>query len=612
MQRRDFLTLAGSAACGWSLTAGCATGGPLRWTRAGAARLFDGVGCGGRPLGPAWEGACRLRGQAAAQATRLGGARQAAIHGPLHMELTHRLRDSGSGHGEDLLEAALTVRNVSREPQQVEIALLLPDGPEGAAAQQADLPLTAAGLFGDPRFAALGVKNFLKECRQPVGAGAFVCHYLEPMASCPEERETRALLLAPVVDLFVPGRPWRVALFTPSDQPMRFSREPAQGWKAGRYVTVATGGGFTLRGWMLVHTGGADVAWRIFHRFGHREDHPAIGWTREFKVHYYDFLSSADGEKGRRGGGFEADTPHFREFRVGLATQHGYYPTLGDYLHPDRKSWQAMLGDKQGAAEMSFEKMRARIRSARAAGAKTAVYLHPVLFDDATPFFHAMRDSVQVDAEGKLVPYQWEGPDTVGRNWRASLASPEWREHLLRQAGWIMDLLRPDALVVDETFAGLGYDHHPNRAGPTAEAAIGFYRDLRSLVRSFGADRAVFSSDCSMSPFVLWADGECGDHAYPGMLDHPLYTQEPVRYLAALGDKPWRPCAWHFRKMWASQMRLARQVGAGVGVSNGWLEYTGLARLPADAKAETLRDIAVLFVPGADPVARYPRPEARS
>ena len=32
-----------------------------------------------------------------------------------------------------------------------------------------------------------------------------------------------------------------------------------------------------------------------------------------------------------------------------------------------------------------------------------------------------------------------------------------------------------------------------------------------------------------MSPFVLWADGEVGDHAYPNLLGHQLYTQEPVR-----------------------------------------------------------------------------------
>jgi hypothetical protein len=28
---------------------------------------------------------------------------------------------------------------------------------------------------------------------------------------------------------------------------------------------------------------------------GHHEDHPPIARTRESKVHYYDFLSAADG-----------------------------------------------------------------------------------------------------------------------------------------------------------------------------------------------------------------------------------------------------------------------------------------------------------------------------
>jgi hypothetical protein len=206
-----------------------------------------------------------------------------------------------------------------------------------------------------------------------------------------------------------------------------------------------------------------------------------------------------------------------------------------------------------------------------------------------------MRDSVLVDAAGKLVPFPWQGPDTQGKNWRASLASPEWREHLLQQAQWIMEILKPDAITVDETFAGLGYDYHPNHAGPTSAAAIDFYRKLRALVRSFGRDKAVFTSDCSMSPFILWADGECGDHAYDSLLGHPLYAQEPVRYLAALGDKPWRPCSWHFRHTWDWQMKLARQVGAGVGVSNGWIEYTGLVRLPSAARSRILADIHSLW-----------------
>jgi hypothetical protein len=255
----------------------------------------------------------------------------------------------------------------------------------------------------------------------------------------------------------------------------------------------------------------------------------------------------------------------------------------------------AMRGDPQGPAEMSFEKMRSRIDATRATGARAAIYLHPVLFDDATPFFQDQRDSVLVDQQGQMVRFPWQGPDTVGKNWRASLASPQWRKHLLQQAEWIMDILQPDALTIDETFAGLGYDFHPDRAGPMSPGAIEFYRGLRSLVRSFGSDKTVLTSDCSMSPFVLWADGECGDHAYGSLLGHALYTQEPVRYLAALGDKPWRPCAWHFQRMWSRQMELARQVGAGVGVSNGWLEYSGLQRLPAAARGKILGDIESLF-----------------
>ncbi|MBI5684511.1 MAG: hypothetical protein HZC54_05495 [Verrucomicrobia bacterium] len=635
MNRREFL-LTTSLATGGLLAGSCGSPGSkpaarvaapspkpakrgaerFRWTRNNTSRLFTDVACEGRSwvgteLVRIMDGTCRLLDET--QVTLLNASRYHASHGPLRLELRHQLHDSGNGVRDDLLEATLTVRNASDRPQQVEVGFGTSVQPAGSTgAQQVYVPLNAAGLFGDGRFAALGVKNFLKDCNQPIGTGEFVCHYLEPMASHPAERETRALLLAPVVDVFSPQLSWRTALFTPSDEPMRFSavtRKPLFGssggaekgshttWRANRCVTVAAGSTLTQRCWLLLHQGNASVAWQSFHRFAHREEFAVPGWAREMKVHYYDFLSSAQGEKDRRGDGYETDLPCFREFRVGMATQHGYYPTLGDYIRPDRKTWQAMRGDKQGAAEMSFDKIRDRIKATRAAGAKAAVYLHPVLFDDATPFFQKMRDSVLVDAAGKLVPFPWKGPDTVGNNWRASLASPQWREHLLQQAQWIMDLLKPDAIVMDETFAGLGYDHHPNHAGPTSAAAIEFYRKLRALVRSFGADKAFFTSDCSMSPFVLWADGECGDHAYPGLLGHALYTQEPVRYLAALGDKPWRPCAWHFRQMWPAQMKLARQVGAGVGVSNGWLEYTGLTRLPADAKARILGDIQTLFNP---------------
>lgn len=574
----------------------------VHWTRDAKSALFSAVSWEGRPLvlGAApglLDGGYHLAGEPPAQTTWLSPPLPCSTRGPLRAELRHCVHDSGCGLGEDLLEASLTVRNISNQPQQVELAFATAVQPSPQVErQQVYVPLSAAGLFGDGRFAALGVKQFLKDCNQAVGRGDFQAQYLEPLASYSTDRETRALLLAPVVDISHPQADVRVGLFTSSLAPRRFSTfgpaERKTGWHVGRCVTIPPEQTATERCWLLLHEGDASVAWNAFHRFAHREEYAVPDWARQFKVHYYDFLSSAHGEKGHRGDGYESDLPYFRGFRVGLATQHGYYPSIGDFIHPDRRSWQAMRGDKQGPAEMSLEKMRDRIRATRAAGAKAAVYMHPACFDDAAPCFAKLRDAVLVDASGRPAVYDWTGPDTAGKNWRTSLGSPAWRKHLLEQAQWIMDLLRPDAIVVDETFAGLAYDHHPDRAGPTSAGAIDFYRKLRALVRSFGSDKAFFTSDCSMSPFVLWADGECGDHAYPGLLGHPFYTQEPVRYLAALGDKPWRPCAWHFQHMWDAQMKLARQVGAGVGVSNGWLEYTGLTRLPADVKARMLADMA--------------------
>ena len=119
-------------------------------------------------------------------------------------------------------------------------------------------------------------------------------------------------------------------------------------------------------------------------------------------------------------------------------------------------------------------------------------------------------------------------------------------------------------------------------------------RKLRAVVRSFGPDKALFASDCSMGNFCLWGDGEGGDHAYDRLLGHELYRKSPVRYLAALGTKPWLPCAWLYKSLWREQMDLARKVGAGVGVSNGWGDGFGLTHLPNDAKEQMLRDIASL------------------
>ena len=609
MERRDFLHSSTAAAIGsalfprYTLAGGENVG--LRWSRDESSGLISGVAYNGQPLPVlnrstgVFGAALRLiAGDGAGETHRIGLANASKEVGALSASLTHRLVNSGKG--EDLLAAELEICNESDHALEIHAHLLVSLQPgEDLANHWIHVPLSAAGGSRDPRFSALGVEGFLEDCDQHVAANDFTGHYLEPMASFPGERKTHALMLAPVLEIFHRDHPCRVAVFMESDLParFRFTREHAEGrvWEIGRMVTVPAGGKHVLRGWLHLHTGDAGSAWGLFHRFGHREEHPAVGWTRDFKIHYYDFLSSAAGKNGRRGGGYEADLAFFKEFRVGMATQHGYYPHLGDYIHPDRKTWLAMRGDTRGPAEMSLEKMRERIRATRASGAKAAIYLHPVLLDDAGPIFKELRDCVMLNEHAAPVAFPWEGPDTQGKNWRASLASASWRAHLLRQAAWIMELLDPDAIVVDETFAGIGYDFHPDRAGPMSAGAIDFFRKLRSLVRSFGHDRAVFSSDCSMAPFVLWLDGECGDHAYKPLLGRPSYTREPVRYLAALGDKPWRPCAWHFRGMWDEQMKFARQVGAGVGVSNGWMEYTGLAGLPAADRAALVADINELF-----------------
>jgi hypothetical protein len=587
MNRRIFIRKTGLAVGGLMTLSSCGTpitaARRIRWTQEGG--LFTSVTCDGHPMAqaqPLLKATCRTAGENAPA-------------GPWHAAVEHRLRDSGKGAGEDVLEVMLTVRNTSDRPQRAELEFSTPARPSPRVEEQrVYLPLSAAALLQDKRFAALGVEFFLKNNDQPVGTNNFAAHYLEPMASFPAELKTRALLLAPVVDISHPRAPWHVALFTPSGQPMRFSSSGGN-WHAGRQVTIAAGETFAQFCWLMVHTGDASRAWKAFHRLAHREDFPVPHWVREVRTHYFDFLSAAAGAAGWRGDGYDADQPHFREFRVGMATQHGYYPSIGDYIQPDRKSWLAMRGDKAGPAQMSLEKMRARIKSARAAGARAAVYMHAALFDDAAPYFKEMRDCVTVDGQGRAMSFGWQGPDSAGRTWRGSLASPRWRAHLLQQARWIMELLSPDAIVVDETFAGLGYDYHPGHAGPLSTGAIEFFRNLRALVRSFGNDRAVFGSDCSMSGFVMWLDGECGDHAYEHLLGHPLYAQPPVRYLAALGGKPWLPCAWDFQKMWDAQMKLARQTGAGVGVSNGWLEYTGLARLPGSVKSKMIADIKSLL-----------------
>ncbi len=607
MKRRDFLLAGGLSASGAIAGPGIprrllatTEASPIRWHRSSIDGLFSAVHGDGKPLmtascGPL-DATVRLWNGGSDRLSRLEAGRATTAKGPLRVELSHRLFDCGMGLGEDLLRATITIRNESDQPQQVEFAFESSVQPVPTTTrQQLYLPLNAAALQRDKRFSSLGMQEFLQDCRQAVDREEFECFYLEPMASYPDQRTTRVLLLAPVVHIADAQSPWKVALFTESEKPMRFHSVIGPSgdriWRAGCVVTIPSRHTYQGSCWLLIHQGDASDAWEAFHRYGHHDVFPRIDWTHRFKVHYYDFLSSAFGKEGRRGDGYDAAVPHFSDFHVGLATQHGYYPYLGDFIRPDRKRWQAMRGDEQGPAEMSIKKMADRIRATRATGAKAGVYMHLTLLDDAMPEYARLADGRLFDSEGQPMRFPWNGPDVKGSCWWMSIASKDWRDHLLQQARWIMELFYPDTICMDETFAGIGYDHAPGRTGPLSPHSIGFFKEMHALVRSFGEDKAFFTSDCSMSGFAMWADGDVGDHAYPRSLGNPLYRQEPVRYLAVLNDKPWRPCAWHFRQMWEHQMALARQVGAGVGVSNGWIEYTGLHRLRPEVRAKIIRDI---------------------
>lgn len=596
--RRDFLLQSAIASGGLLTMTSCSTprtgGKRLFWTRSGGG--FVAVTGDGRPLTSTQkllDASVRLAEELSAPATLLSASQSVCQTAALRTELRHELRDNG--RGEDVLEATLTISNTSAQALRIELAFSTSAQPASTIdAQRVYLPLSAAGLLRDGRFSALGMPTFLKDCDQLVGAKDFAAHYLEPMASHPAERETRALLLAPVVDIFEPQHAWHVALFTQSDQPMRFSHRDGV-WYVGREVTVPAGAQIVERCWLMPHTGDASEAWQAFHRLAHQEPFIVPDWVRAMRVHYYDFLSSAQGGNGHRGDGYEADLPLFRDFHVGLATQHGYYPCMGDYMRPDRTTWLAMQGSKYGAAPMSIDRLKERIRATRATGAKAGIYMHLTALDDSSPFYPPLAEGRKIGADGKPIKFDWNGPDVKGGLWWMSMAAPEWRQHLLQQAQWIMEVLKPDAITMDETFSGLGYDENPKHRGALSPYAIDFFKKMRALVHSYGPDKAFLGSDCSMSGFVLWADGECGDHAYNGLLGHPLYAQEPVRYLAALGNKPWRPCSWDFQRMWEAQMKLARQVGAGVGVSNGWIQYTGLARLAEAPRQKMTTDIRSLF-----------------
>ncbi len=610
MKRRDFIALTGTGMVSSALNAypviNPFSKDSIKWKKSSDSKLFHQVNCDGSPLvGSQQLGLLNAvvsvgEKKSSGDGLTLNPGNNEGKVGGLQLKLNHVLKASQLGTGKDVLEGTLSVKNVTGKSVVANIDFTSSAQPsENVAGQEIYIPISATALNRDSRHADLGSKVFFQECAQPVGRNDFSCHYLEPLASSPGERQTKALLLAPVIDILNNASSWKVALFTPSDQPYRFAtirdKENKTGWKAGRTIELAANQEVNLSCYLLCHKGTPDKAWEAFHYLAHDDEFGLVDWLSQVKVHYYDFLSSAHGKNGLRGGGYEADIPHFKDFHVGLATQHGYYPYIGDFMNPNRKEWLAMQGDARGAARMSISKMKDRIAATRKAGARAGVYMHTVLFDEASPLFDSLNDSILIDQSGQKKKFTWKGPDTVKQNWWMSFASADWTNHLLKQAEYIMEMLDPDAIVFDETFVCLGYDYHPERGGPLSANSIDFFKKMRRLVHSYGRDKALLTSDCGGSNMVMWADGDAGDHSYPALLGNPLYRKKPIRYKAAIGQKPWVPCSWHFLKMWEEQMDLARKMGTGIGLSNGWIEFNGLHGLDAETSNRLIADIKGLY-----------------
>lgn len=611
MKRRNFLELAGAGIVGSALLPESVVGitksdQPIKWVKSSGSKLFSQVICDGGQFvrittASALDACCTIADDTKGKSVlNLKPGQESAEQFQLKASLQHQLHKSAPERGEDLLEATLIIRNTGSSTKNIDVKFVsCMHASDQYALQKLYIPISAAGLFKDERHASIGSLEFLTDCDNQVGKDPFACHYLEPMASNPSVRKTKALLLAPVIDSYYPGTPWRVAMFTESSQAREFKQTTNEQnipqWSAQQRISLKAGEEKILRCFLQVHKEDSGVAWKAFHHYGHHELAAVPDWLREVKVHYYDFLSSSHGKDGHRGEGYEADLEYFKQFRVGMATQHGYYPSIGDFLQPNRPTWKAMQGDKNGSVEMSFKKMKERIAATRAVGTHPAIYMHTLCFDDASPLFPKLKDSIMVNEQGKQIPYPWTNVDTAGSNWFMSFAAKDWRDHLLKQTEYIMEILNPDSIVLDETFLCLGYEEHPDRKGPLSDHSIGVIKDMRTLIHSYGKDKALLTSDCSMSGMVLWADGEAGDHSYPNLLGNPLYRKMPIRFQAPLCDKPWIPCSWHFIQMWEPQMDLARKIKTGVGVANGYIEFNGLKGLQPDIASRIKNDIQSLF-----------------
>lgn len=575
----------------------------IRWTKASGSPWYDQATCQGVPLvvrgGHGLLTAEVALESAPDQQVRIGVKETRDQLGSCRLHFEHLLHKWGGTGQESVLEARLMLRNDADRPCALAARFLSSARPYSWGAEdRVYLPLSASVL---EKWSALSGTdgNPYQECDQFAGhptenSQPIVCHYLEPEESDAGVNESRGPLLIPCVDVYHPDVAWHLGFFAESERPWRIASfgtpQGECGWSLGTRLKLTAHEEAGLRCFLLVHSGNVESAWRAYHDLAHAEEFSRIGWPKAVLVHYYDFLGPG-ARPGRRGTGYDEDVPLFPTFHVGLATQHGYYPGYGDFINPDRKRWFAMPSDIGGPVEMTHDILKDRIRATRQQGAKASIYIHQIAFDDASPAAPKLMDTVMIDREGKPMEMYWKGPDVAGRLWMMSMAAPQWRNHLLQQVQWIMELLDPDSITIDESYFCVGYDYHPDRKGGLSKHLIAFMKELRRLVRSFGGDKAIFTSDCGFTSFVQWADGDAADHE---SMWRELYRKPPVRYLSALGDKPWLPCLWRPMGFWEYQVDLAKKTGAGVSLSSGWMEYAGLSRLIPATRERILKDLEEL------------------
>ena len=517
---------------------------------------------------------------------------------------THTRLTSGNGYDNDVLKCTLTVENPTDKPVDALLDFQTSAHPTPAiASTRVRLPLNFNVFFNHGALKGMLADNPIKDTDIFIGAPGqegeqLAFHYLEPARVLSWETKTRAPILVPHIAWYQPETDWQLALFASPERPWRVTFQgkgnSSHFLQATTREFIAPGGKIEVSVWLQIFDGNRYSTWNTFHQMAHSDPHSRIPWLKEVKVHYYDFLSSSKDDV-KRGSGYDEAMTYFKEFHVDMATQHGYYPVMGDYLQPHRKQWLAMVNDYAGSVKMDIDTLKRRIRQTREKGVRAMIYLHSSACDSNAYGFDKLIDGIRHDESNAPVTFSWCGPDVSGQLYYMSLASSIWRQHLLQQAKYVMEMLDPDGLVIDETFCAIGYDYHRHADASISQYSIQFYKDLRKLVRSYGEDKAVLSSDCGMFNSAMWLDGEAGDHAYIHTLGNELYLREPIVMKSVYNDKPWVSCAWQYSGYWKQQMRLARKSGAGVGLSNGWLDACGLPLLPQTTRDRIKADINSLF-----------------